>query len=281
MTIVLTNDDGYQSDGLAAARDALVGSGLRVVTVAPDGPRSGGSRGATFRRPVRIDRVGGDDLNPIYACDGTPVDCIRVALMSDLVLDVKVVISGINEGANLGDDTTYSSTAGAAIEGALLGVGSIAISQQSRDGRFRLVDRTDYDWSTAGGVIAALARESLDRPLPPRTIVNVNVPGRRPDASAVVTKLGQRAYRRGGLEMAHTELGHGFYSFHVNKDTDPPYDAAPGTDFRALAEGRVSLTPLSFAWGEKEAFREVAGWVSSAAANLDAAFGWKPLADLP
>lgn len=269
MTIVLTNDDGYQSDGLAAARDAIVKTGLRVVTVAPDGPRSGGSRGATFRRPVRIDKVGGDDLNPIYACDGTPVDCIRVALMSDLVLDVKVVISGINEGANLGDDTTYSSTVGAAIEGALLGIGSIAVSQQSRDRRFRLVDRTDYDWATSAQVVATLAREALDSPLPPRTMVNVNVPGSAPDASASVTRLGQRAYRRGGLEMAHTELGHGFYSFHVNEDSDPPYHAAPGTDFAAIAAGAVSITPLSFAWGEKQPLRDASSWAHAAAETVD------------
>lgn len=270
MTIVLTNDDGYQSDGLAAARDALVKAGLRVVTVAPDGPRSGGSRGATFRRPVRIDRAGGDDLNPIYACDGTPVDCIRVALMSDLVPDVKVVISGINEGANLGDDTTYSSTAGAAIEGALLGVGSIAVSQQSRDRRFRLVDRTDYDWAASGQVVATLAREALRNPLPPRTIVNVNVPGSGPESRTAVTRLGQRAYRRGGLEMAHTDLGHGFYSFHVNEDADPPYNAAEGTDFAALAVGAVSVTPLSFAWGEKQPFLDVSDWAEAAAQIIDA-----------
>jgi 5'-nucleotidase len=273
MTIVLTNDDGYQSDGLAAARDALVEAGLRVVTVAPDGPRSGGSRGATFRRPVRIDRAGGDDVSPIYACDGTPVDCIRVALMSDLVLDVQVVISGINEGANLGDDTTYSSTAGAAIEGALLGVGSIAVSQQSRDRRFRLVDRTDYDWTASALVVATLAQEVLQNPLPPRTMVNVNVPGSAPEAPTLVTHLGQRAYRRGGLEMGHTELGHGFYSFHVNEDVDPPFHAAPGTDFAALAAGAVSITPLSFAWGDKQPFHEVRSWADDAAAILDGRLG--------
>lgn len=273
MTIVLTNDDGYESDGLAAARDAILKAGLRVVTVAPDGPRSGGSRGATFRQPVRIDQVGGDDTNPIYACDGTPVDCIRVALMSDLVLDVSVVVSGINEGANLGDDTTYSSTAGAAIEGALLGVGSIAVSQQSRDGRFRLVDRTGYDWTASGQVVATLASQALKHPIPARAVVNVNVPGGVPEAETQVTKLGQRAYRRGGLEMAHTELGHGFYTFHVNQDADPPHHAAPGTDFAALADGAVSLTPLSFAWGEKQPFRDVRSWAEEAARSIDLDLG--------
>ena len=186
MTVLLTNDDGYQSDGLAAARNALLGAGLQVVTVAPDGPRSGGSRAATFRRPVRFDQVNDDVSNPVYACDGTPVDCIRVALMSDLAPDAKVVVSGINEGANLGDDTTYSSTVGAAIEGALLGIGSVAISQQSRDRRFRLVDREGYNWDAAGTVIAELAAGASAEPLPARTLVNVNVPG--------ATRLAQPAW---------------------------------------------------------------------------------------
>lgn len=273
MTILLTNDDGYQSAGLAAARDAIIKTGLRVVVVAPDGPRSGGSRAATFRKPVRIDQVGGDDENPIYACDGTPVDCIRVALMSDLVPDVITVVSGINEGANLGDDTTYSSTAGAAIEGALLDVGSIAVSQQSQDRKFRLVDRAGYDWDAAGRVVAALAVEATRNPLPARTVVNVNVPGAAPTRPTEVTRLGRRAYRRGGLEMAHTDHGHGFYSFHVNEDFDPPIHPEPGTDFSALASGAVSLTPLSFAWGERTPFADVREWAQRTASVLDAELG--------
>ena len=272
MTVLLTNDDGYTSDGLAAARDAMLKAGLRVVVVAPDGPRSGGSRAATFRKPVRIDQVGGDDTNPIYACDGTPVDCIRVALMSDLVLDARVVVSGINEGANLGDDTTYSSTAGAAVEGALLGVGSIAVSQQSRDRRFRLVDVTGYDWENSASVAAALAVEAVHTPIPARTVVNVNVPG-LVHAPAAVTRLGRRAYRRGGLEMARTEHGHGFFSFHVNEDSDPPIHDEPGTDFAALAAGSVSLTPLSFAWGDKAAGEAVRAWTGVAAAAVDRELG--------
>jgi 5'-nucleotidase len=273
MTILLTNDDGYQSAGLKAARDAIIKAGLRVVVVAPDGPRSGNSRAATFRRPVRIDQVAGDEANAIYACDGTPVDCVRVALMSDLVLDARVVISGINEGANLGDDTTYSSTAGAAVEGALLGIGSLAVSQQSSDHRFRLVDLVGYDWEASARVVAALAEQASRNPIPPRTVVNVNVPGSPPHSATQVTRLGRRAYRRGGLEMAQTEHGHGFFSFHVNEDFDPPIHEEPGTDFSALAAGAVSLTPLSFAWGQKEPGEHVRDWATAAARAIDAELG--------
>ncbi|KRF24412.1 5'/3'-nucleotidase SurE [Phycicoccus sp. Soil803] len=273
MTVLLTNDDGYQSDGLAAARDALLAVGLRVVTVAPDGPRSGGSRAATFRRPVRFDQVNDDAGNPIYACDGTPVDCIRVALMSDLVPDVKVVVSGINEGANLGDDTTYSSTVGAAVEGALLGIGSIAVSQQSRDRRFRLVDRDGYDWDAAGVITAELALAACADPLPARTVVNVNVPGAVPSSATRVVRLGRRAYRRGGLEQGHNEHGHGFFTFHVNDESDPPIHDEPGTDFDALAHGAVALTPLSLAWGDTLPFKQTRAWAEAQALRIDQRVG--------
>ena len=97
----------------------------------------------------------------MYACDGTPVDCVRVGLMSRLAHHVDLVISGINEGANLGDDSTYSSTVGAAWEGALLGVPSIAASQQSQDGRFRLVDLSGYDWTWSVRATVSLAQFML------------------------------------------------------------------------------------------------------------------------
>jgi 5'-nucleotidase len=273
MTVLLTNDDGYQSAGLAAAREAILEAGLPVITIAPDGPRSGGSRAATFRRPVRIDRVGGDDMSPVYACDGTPVDCIRVGLMSDVAPSASVVISGINEGANLGDDTTYSSTVGAAVEGALLGVSGIAISQQSRDGRFRLVDREGYDWDHSRQVTAELARLACEHRLPARTVVNANVPGRPPAVVTQVVRLGRRAYRRGGLEMGRNDHGHGFFTFHVNDEEDPPIQSEPGTDFAALADGAVSLTPLSFAWGDRRAAHEVRVWAETAAHQLDERMG--------
>ncbi|MFC8502599.1 5'/3'-nucleotidase SurE [Pedococcus sp. NPDC057267] len=276
MTVLLTNDDGYKSDGLTAARDALLAADLRVVTVAPDGPRSGGSRAATFRRPVRFDLVNDDATNPVYACDGTPVDCVRVALMSDLVPDVKVVVSGINEGANLGDDTTYSSTVGAAVEGALLGVGSIAVSQQSRDRRFRLVDREGYDWDVAGVVTAELALAACAEPLPARTIVNVNVPGSAPENPTRVVRLGRRAYRRGGLEEGRNEHGHGFFTFHVNDEEDPPIHVEPDTDFDALDHGAVALTPLSLAWGEGMPFKEIRSWTEAQASRIDHRLGLAP-----
>src|SRR5579872_169630 len=174
--VLLTNDDGYQSPGLAAMRQALVEEGLSTITLAPDAPRSGVARSASFRVPIVPRRVGGEDDAPIYAANGTPVDCVRVALLAGIAAKARVVISGINEGANLGDDSTYSSTLGAAVEGALLGRAAMAVSQQSRDGRFRLVDVTGYNFGGAATIAVRLARTLLDEPPPPRSVLNINVP---------------------------------------------------------------------------------------------------------
>lgn len=269
MTVLLTNDDGVQSEGLAVIRDALLATGHRVITVAPDAPRSGTARSATFRRAVNADRVGGNDDNPIYACDGTPVDCVRVGLLSHLAHDVDLLVSGVNEGANVGDDATYSSTVGAALEGALLGVPSISTSQQSSDGRFRLVDQSGYDWTWGVRATLELVDLVLAEGLPARCAVSLNAPATDVSPGVVSTQLGRRAWRRGGLDLEHTDdFGHGYYSFGVNSDTDPHFIADPGTDFAALMAGNISLTPLSLDWGAPETYRQLRAWTESAAARI-------------
>jgi 5'-nucleotidase len=245
--VLLTNDDGYQSPGFAAARAALIDAGHQVLSVAPDGPRSGTSRGATFRRPVNVALAEDDPENPVYRCDGTPVDCVRVALLSHLGEHVDVVVSGINEGANLGDDTTYSSTVGSAVEGALLGLPAVAVSQQSSDGRFRLVDRSGYDWTWSAWGAVQLVELIAAAALPPRTLVNLNAPGSVDGApGARATRLGERPWRRGGLVRGHTdEHGEGWYTFGVDRDEDPPRTSDPDTDFAAIADGDLSLTGIT------------------------------------
>lgn len=251
MSILLCNDDGVQSEGLHSLREGLIAHGFTVISVAPAQPRSGTSRAATFRNPVNYHQVGGDDTNPIYACDGTPVDCVRVALLTELGNDVDLVISGINEGANLGDDATYSSTVGAAIEGSLLGVQAIAVSQQSRDGLFRLVDLDGYDWQGAVEATVWLSELVLANPLPERSILNLNCPGVPAERPVVeITKLGHRAWIRGALAVETNDRGEGYFSFDVNKAGDAPYHVADGTDFAALARGNFALTPISVHWAE-------------------------------
>lgn len=272
MTVLLTNDDGVQSPGLAVIRDALIAAGHRVITVAPDSPRSGTARSATFRRAVNVDRVGGDDDDPIYACDGTPVDCVRVGLLSHLAHDVDLLVSGVNEGANVGDDATYSSTVGAALEGALLGVPSISTSQQSSDGRFRLVDKSGYDWTWGVRATLELVGLVLAEGLPQRSAVSLNAPATDVAPGVACTQLGRRAWRRGGLELEHTDdFGHGYYSFEVNSDADPHFIADPGTDFAALLGGDISLTPMSLDWGVPDTYRRLRSWTQSAASRIASA----------
>ncbi|WP_166787080.1 5'/3'-nucleotidase SurE [Cryobacterium sp. TMT2-23] len=268
MSILLVNDDGVESPGLHSLRDGLIQAGHRVITVAPGVPRSGTSRGATFRNPVLYVQVDGDATNPVYACDGTPTDCVRVALMSDLAPDVELVLSGINEGGNLGDDATYSSTVGAAIEGALFGVPAISASQQSTDGLFRLVDQTGYDWDFGVDTALWLTEAVLASGMPARTVINLNVPG-QPKASAapLLTRLGRRAWGRGGLHEETSGNLRGYFTFGVTRDGDAPYVKEEGTDFDALSKGHVSLTSLSVNWSEPQAGKDLRGWLETLIAS--------------
>jgi 5'-nucleotidase len=262
MSILLVNDDGVESPGLHSLRNGLIKAGHRVITMAPAVPRSGTSRSATFRPPVLFTQVDGDETNPVYACDGTPTDCVRVALMSDLARDVELVLSGINEGGNLGDDSTYSSTVGAAIEGSLFGLPAIAASQQSRDGLFRLVDLDGYDWDFGVDFTIWLAEAVLKAGMPTRTVINVNVPGQPSgDAAPLLTRLGKRAWKRNELRVETYGSLRGYFTFGVNHDGSAPFVEEEGTDFAALAQGHVSLTPLSVHWSEPHAVRELQDWL--------------------
>ncbi|WP_267595479.1 5'/3'-nucleotidase SurE [Carbonactinospora thermoautotrophica] len=269
MNILLTNDDGYQSIGLMSLRRGLMQAGIHVTVVAPEVPRSGASRSATLNRPVTVERVDGDDTNPVYVCDGTPVDCVRVALLSELAPDVAAVVSGINQGANLGEETTYSGTVGAGIEGALLGLPALCLSQQSCDGRFRLVDLVGYDWtwSVAAGLI--LVRRMMHEPIASPAVINVNIPGIGVTGPAAVTTLGRRAYRRGSIRPVATERGKGYYTFGFDLDDDPPIAPGDSTDYAAIAAGRISLTPIPLPWDDKTVATQVDEWVRRAAVCLD------------
>jgi 5'-nucleotidase len=274
VTVLLTNDDGFRAPGIHSVRAALIDGGIRVITVAPDSPRSGVARSATFRRPVRVELADDDRTNPVWACDGTPVDCVRVALLTSLAEPVRLVISGANQGANLGDDATYSSTVGAAIEGALLGLPAMAISQQSADGRFLLVDRASHDFSGSAALALALAQAMLAHPPPRRSVLNVNVPGRALTGPIEIATLGRRVWRRGGLVEEYTEeYGHGYYSFGVTSDSEPGYRAEPGTDFAAIAAGHACITPLSLDWGNQEAPAQLHDWLNRALPGVADATG--------
>src|SRR5881227_448064 len=196
MRVLLTNDDGIEAAGLQALRRALLGlPEIELAVIAPDGNRSAMARSITTRRPLWVQEVDFDDGTVGYATDGTPVDCVRLARLGLIEgFEAEFVVSGINHGANLGDDITYSGTVAAALEGVVLGLPALAISQQSaaREMDFRLGD--EFDFSTAARFTASVVDRLDDVPLPTGTLLNINVPGCEPDG-VDVTRLGKRIYR--------------------------------------------------------------------------------------
>jgi 5'-nucleotidase len=244
MRVLVTNDDGIHAEGLQALRRALLALGdIELAVIAPDANMSATARSITTRRPLWVTEVAFDDGTVGYSCDGTPVDCVRLAALG--LVDgfrADLVVAGINHGSNLGDDITYSGTVAAALEGIVLGVPAIAVSQQSqaREMDFRL--GRAFDFGTAAAFTARVVEALDDVPLPDGTLLNVNVPAG--DVGGVeVTRLGKRIYRD-ALELVDSEDG-SRRRFRIYGDS-PEHEDAEGTDLAAVAAGRVAVTPLHF-----------------------------------
>src|SRR3954453_14034855 len=180
MKVLLTNDDGIQATGLNAMRRALLEvPGVELAVIAPDSNRSATARSITTRKPLWVEEVEFGDGTIGYATDGTPVDCVRFAALGLLEFQPELIVSGINQGANLGDDITYSGTVAAALEGIVLGIPAIAISQQAERGvgDFRAGRQGEADDFARAAAFVARMIEELDRiPMPPGTLLNVNCP---------------------------------------------------------------------------------------------------------
>ena len=180
MKVLLTNDDGIQATGLNHMRRALLElPDIELAVIAPDSNRSATARSITTRRPLWVEEIDFGDGTTGFATDGTPVDCVRFAALGLVEFQPELIISGINHGANLGDDITYSGTVAAALEGVVLGIPAIAVSQQSRKGEmdFRLGDR--FDFEQAAAFVARVVDELDDVPIPSGTLLNINCPARR------------------------------------------------------------------------------------------------------
>jgi len=269
--VLLANDDGVHAQGLAAAREALLEAGASVFTVAPDAPRSGTGRSASFRAPVALTRHGGTDQNPIYVANGTPTDSVRAAILSGEAGHIDAVVSGINEGANLGDDATYSSTLGAAIEGALLGFPSIAASQQTRDGRFRLIDLTGYDFDAGARLLAVLVQLMIEerQNLPPRSVLNLNSPG-KPATELRLAHFDERHWGPESIYPVPAGGGNmGYLLFGTHPERDPVFRMMPGSDAWALAQGFASVTPMNFKWSSAIGRRGLQRWTRAAVARVN------------
>ncbi len=229
MRILVSNDDGVAAPGLQALRKAAAQI-AEVVVVAPETNQSAAGHSLTVQRPLRVREVSKD----VYAIDGTPTDAVTWAfhkLMVDKLPDL--VLSGINAGANLGDDVTYSGTVAAAFEGTILGVPSIAAS---------LVDQTAENFDPAARFVAKLARWVAEHGIPPNTLLNVNLPvlDGKPLRRYAFTRLGKREYRDIIAEKVDPR-GKEYFWIAGEPKADLTED---GTDLHAIADGVVSITPL-------------------------------------
>ncbi len=246
LNVLLTNDDGIEAEGLQAMRTALAAlEGVRLAVIAPDGNRSAMARSITTRRPLWVAEVPFGDGTVGYATDGTPVDCVRLANLG-LVEDFKtdLVVSGINHGANLGDDITYSGTVAAALEGVVLGIPAIAVSQQSKARALDFRYDGGFGFEVAAAFVAGLVERIEEVPLPASTLLNVNVPAGMPDG-VEVTSIGKRIYRD-ELKLAHEEDGPPARRRYWIYGSDPGFHDEPGTDLAAVAAGRIAVTPIHF-----------------------------------
>lgn len=229
MRILLSNDDGYAAPGLRAVRQVLAQFGS-VTVLAPERNRSGASNSLTLDRPLRLQTM----APSVYSIDGTPADCVNLALTGALAGPrPDLVVSGINIGENLGEDVLYSGTVAAAMEGALHGVPAIAVSLAEAN------DSTDF--SAAAARFAQLLQRLLSGGLAPGSLLNVNLPAACMDADFEVTRLGRR---HRDSELIPTTDPRGRTCFWVGPIGSPGRDGGPGTDFHAIASGRISVTPL-------------------------------------
>lgn len=247
MRVLVSNDDGVDAPGIRVLAERL-GEVGEVVVVAPDRDRSGASNSLTLDTPVRVYPMG----NNFFRVAGTPTDCVHLALSGLLDDEPDMVVSGINNSANLGDDVIYSGTVSAAMEGRFLGLPAIAVSLVSDDHK-----GVHYD--SAAEAVLLLMRRLLVDPLPADTILNVNVPD-RPWAEVQgfeVTRLGRR--HRSAPSILRTDpRGRPIWWIGPAGEVD---DAGPGTDFNAVQRGFVSVTPIHVDLTRFQALEKVSSWM--------------------
>lgn len=244
INILLTNDDGVNAEGLHRLRDEVSTLG-KVMIVAPERQQSGSSHALTLDNPLRMNWV---DKNTI-AVDGTPTDCVLLAMRGLLTEKPDILISGINHGPNMGDDVTYSGTVAAAFEGTLLGLPSIAIS---------VCSWRECIFDSAARFAGRIARDVLDRGLPNGTLLNVNVPSLAPEdiKGVKVTKLGKRVYRDAVVKKEDPR-GKAYYWIGGQP---PIWCAGEETDFDATEQGMISVTPLHLDLTDYKSIADIKSW---------------------
>ncbi len=246
MRILLSNDDGYFAPGLAILAEALAPL-AEITVVAPERNRSGASNSLTLDRPLWVRQA----HNGFYFVNGTPTDCVHLAVTGLLDFEPDMIISGINDGANMGDDTIYSGTVAAATEGYLLGIPSIAVSMSQHNAAH---------FDTAAQVVVDLVRHHCARPIPVAALLNVNVPDvpyEQLDGTRV-TRLGRRHKAEPVIKSA-TPRGDTVYWVGA---AGAAQDADEGTDFHAVEHNRVSITPLQIDLTHFQQLDMLKGWLA-------------------
>lgn len=253
MRVLLSNDDGVDAPGLQVLAGRLAELG-EVTVVAPDRDRSGASNSLTLDQPVRVARL--DDGR--YRVAGTPADCVHLALSGLLAEEPDIVVSGINNSANLGDDVIYSGTVSAAMEGRYLGLPAIAVSLAGVRERH---DGAGHHFDSAARAVLLLARRLAVEPLPADTILNVNVPDWAwPEIQGFeVTRLGSR-HRSAPCIAQRDPRGRTVWWIGPAGEAD---DAGPGTDFNAVRRGFVSVTPIHVDLTRFQALDQVSNWIGT------------------
>lgn len=245
MRILLSNDDGYLAPGLVCLARALKPL-AHIDVVAPERDRSGASNSLTLAYPLRVHQA----ENGFYFLDGTPTDCVHLAITGLLETEPDIVIAGINHGANLGDDVIYSGTVAAAMEGRFLGRPAIAVSLAKKGGK---------NFETAAQIVLHLLDMLKREPLPADTILNVNVPDVAFEqlAGYEATRLGHRHKAEPVIRAADP---HGNPVYWVGAPGSEA-DAGPGTDFHAIRNNAVSITPLHVDLTRYTALDQVSAWL--------------------
>jgi 5'-nucleotidase len=248
--ILITNDDGYESPGLLALVKRLARLG-QITVFAPDHNWSAAGHTKTMHKPLRVTEAVLPGGTPLFTTTGTPSDCVGLALLGIVPEWPDLVVSGINQGANLGHDVTYSGTLAAAMEGVVFGIPAIAASHEVTDG-------FEPDYAFAAGVVTELAARVLEGGLPPNTLLSVNFPALAPEKmrGIQVTRLGKRVYRDVLIRRADPR-GRPYYWIGGEPPSGEP---GAGTDIGALLQGHVSVTPLNLDMTDDRLLTELAGW---------------------
>lgn len=247
MKILVSNDDGYLAKGINVLAEALA-EFADVTVVAPDRNRSGASNSLTLHSPLRIHRVEDDR----YFVNGTPSDCVHLALSGFLDDEPDIVVSGINHGANLGDDVIYSGTVAAAMEGRFLGLPAVAVS---------LVGRYATHFDTAARVAADLVKRLRSEPLARDIMLNVNVPD-LPYHALRDTQVCRLGFRHQAEPVVKAEDPQGKTIYWIGP-AGPGHDVGPGTDFDAIEQGSVALTPIKVDLTRHESLPMLKDWLAA------------------